>query len=82
MFSVALLLLNSKRLSKRFIDSNSTVRAKIVSESKGGFQQDHLLRVAANLLWRLSTMGCTEFPEPLGRFRELARGIVGTDRLL
>jgi hypothetical protein len=67
MFPVALLLLNSKSLSKRFVDSIRTVRAKIVSGSKGGFQRDQLLRVAANLLWILSRMGCigcTEFPSP------------------
>jgi hypothetical protein len=36
-FPVALLLLNSKSLSKRFVGSIRTVRAKIVSGSKGEF---------------------------------------------
>jgi hypothetical protein len=35
MFPVALLLLNSKSLSKRFVGSSRTVRAKIVPGSKG-----------------------------------------------
>jgi hypothetical protein len=37
MFPVALLLLNSKNLSKRFVDSIRTVRAKIVRDPKGHF---------------------------------------------